>query len=361
MEFSYCAMRSGYSHRFIAVIFTFMPQVYHKPRRRSTARLTIRAYVHIILCVKVSLKKSLGILLILGAAASFAAMNLFVNMAGELPVMQKVFFRNALTVVVVSVLLCFQKEKFRIRSKGCLLWLFLRSALGFLGVILNFYAIDNIGSISDASILNKLSPFFAILFSVFLLKEKPTIPELIFVLVAFAGAMCVVNPRFDMQVLPALSGFLSGACAGFAYTCVRILALKGERGMMTVFFFAAFSTLISLPFFIAFYEPMTLMQLLWLLLAGVAATAGQFFITAAYRQAPAKEIAVFDYAQVLFAAVLGYFVLAQIPTPLSIAGYVIIIGAAFGRWAYHLARTEKARRLHEKNDETGEKNREESG
>ena len=121
--------------------------------------------------------------------------------------------------------------------------------------------------------------------------------------------------------------------------------MKGERGIMTVFLFALFSTVVSLPFFIAFYEPMTLMQLLWLLLAGVAATCGQFFITAAYRHAPAKEIAVFDYAQVLFAAVLGYFVLSQVPTVLSIVGYVIILGAAFGRWGYQLRLAAKERRL----------------
>ncbi len=286
-------------------------------------------------------KKGLGVLLILGAALMFALMNLFVSLAGDLPVMQKVFFRNALTTVVVFVILLFQKKKFRIESKESLLWLFLRSLLGFLGVILNFYAIDNIGSISDASILNKLSPFFAILFSAFLLKERPSIPEVIFVLAAFGGAMCVVEPTFDMRVLPALAGLLSGACAGFAYTCVRILAMKGERGLMTVFFFSAFSTVVALPFFIIGFVPMTAMQWVYLLLAGVAATGGQFFITAAYRQAPAREIAVFDYAQVLFAALLGFFFLSQVPKPLSIVGYVVIIGAAIGKTVYQIVKNKR--------------------
>ena len=290
-----------------------------------------------------TVKKGLGILFILGAALCFALMNLFVNMTGDLPLMQKVFFRNGLTVVVVFVILCFQKEHFRIRSRACIPWHLLRSGIGLLGVVLNFYAIDHIGSISDASILNKLSPFFAILLSVFLLKEKPAIPEIVFVLLAFAGAMCVVNPRFDMEVLPALSGFASGACAGFAYTCVRILGTKGERGIMTVFFFAAFSTVLSLPLMIAFYEPMTPMQLVWLLLAGAAATGGQFCITAAYRQAPAKEIAVFDYMQVFFAAILGYLFLDQTPKLLSYIGYAVIIGAAVGQWAYHLLRSRRTR------------------
>lgn len=276
-------------------------------------------------------KRTVGVLFILGAALCFALMNLFVNLSGDLPVMQKVFFRNLIASVAVFFLLLFQKEKFRIHSKECLFWLFLRSFVGFLGVILNFYAIDTIGSISDASILNKLSPFFAILFSVFLLKEKPRLYEIGFVALAFLGALFVVKPTFTAASLPALAGVLSGASAGFAYSCVRILGTKGERGMMTVFFFSAFSTLVALPFFIAFYEPMTPFQLFALLMAGVSATGGQFFITAAYRFAPAKEIAVFDYSQVLFAAVLGFLFLDQLPDLFSLAGYGIIIGAAVGK------------------------------
>ena len=285
-------------------------------------------------------KRTVGVLFILGAALCFALMNLFVNLAGDLPVMQKVFFRNLIASVAVFFLLLFQKEKFRIHSKECLFWLFLRSFVGFLGVILNFYAIDTIGSISDASILNKLSPFFAILFSVFLLKEKPRLYEIGFVALAFLGALFVVKPTFTAASLPALAGVLSGASAGFAYSCVRVLSVKGERGMMTVFFFSAFSTLVALPFFIAFYEPMTPFQLFALLMAGVSATGGQFFITAAYRFAPAKEIAVFDYSQVLFAAVLGFLFLDQLPDLWSLAGYGIIIGAAVGKQllARHLAK-----------------------
>ena len=285
-------------------------------------------------------KRTVGVLFILGAALCFALMNLFVNLAGDLPVMQKVFFRNLIASVAVFFLLLFQKEKFRIHSKECLFWLFLRSFVGFLGVILNFYAIDTIGSISDASILNKLSPFFAILFSVFLLREKPKAYELIFVALAFFGALFVVKPTFTAASLPALAGVLSGASAGFAYSCVRVLGAKGERGLMTVFFFSAFSTLVALPFFVAFYEPMTPFQWASLLLAGVSATGGQFFITAAYRFAPAKEIAVFDYSQVLFAAALGFFFLDQVPDVLSIVGYVVIIGAAVGKQlvCQHLAK-----------------------
>lgn len=120
---------------------------------------------------------------------------------------------------------------------------------------------------------------------------------------------------------------------------------------MTVFFFSAFSTLVSLPFMIAFFQPMTAWQLTSLLLAGFSATGGQFFITAAYRKAPAKEIAVFDYSQVLFAALLGFFFLEQIPDLFSWIGYAVIIGTAIAKWLYHLKKTHPAHRAKIKEDE----------
>ncbi len=272
----------------------------------------------------------IGILYLLGAALGFACMNLFVSLSGELPVMQKVFFRNLFAAGILFFLLLFSRGRFRIR-RGCGRWLFLRAIVGFLGVVFNFYAIDRLDSISDASILNKLSPFFAIFFSAVLLKERPAPSELLFVAVAFAGAVCVVRPSAGIDLLPALSGVLSGAAAGFAYTCVRVLGVKGERAAMTIFFFSAFSTLAALPFFLFGYVPMSGKQWLFLVLAGLSAAAGQFFITAAYRAAPAREIAVFDYAQVPIAAVLGFLFLGQVPEPLSYAGYALIIGAAGGR------------------------------
>lgn len=77
---------------------------------------------------------------------------------------------------------------------------------------------------------------------------------------------------------------------------------------------------------------MTLRQLLFLLLAGAAATLGQLGITAAYRFAPAKEISVFDYSQVVFAAIFGFFLFGELPDAVSFLGYFLIIGTALYRW-----------------------------
>ena len=69
----------------------------------------------------------------------------------------------------------------------------------------------------------------------------------------------------------------------------------------------------------------TIKQLIMLILAGTAAACGQFAITAAYRFAPAREISIYDYSQVIFSAILGYIAFSQIPDGWSFLGYGIII------------------------------------
>lgn len=74
--------------------------------------------------------------------------------------------------------------------------------------------------------LNKLSPFFAIIFSYFLLKEKIKPYQLICVIVAFIGALFILRPGFDsVATFPAFIGLIGGMGAGLAYTNVRIASI----------------------------------------------------------------------------------------------------------------------------------------
>lgn len=277
-------------------------------------------------------EKKQGIFFIILAGFFFALMTLFIRISGDLPTMQKTFFRNAVAAIVAVAMLAKSKEGFRIK-KGSFGDLFLRSICGTLGMVCNFYAVDHMG-LADANILNKLSPFFAILMSIFILKEKANAVEWISVAVAFIGAVFVVKPAMNMQFVVAMIGVLGGLGAGMAYTFVRKLGKKGERGPVIVMFFSLFSCAFTFPFFLVQYQPMTGKQWLYLILAGVCAAGGQLSITKAYTKAPAKEISVFDYTQVLFAALLGFFFLGQIPDVLSVIGYVIIIGSAIFKWNY---------------------------
>ena len=281
----------------------------------------------------------LGILYILTAAFGFSMMTFLVKESGDLPTMQKVFFRNIVATVIAAVTLLRTPEKFKVK-KGSWGDLFTRSIFGYLGMLANFWAIDKL-VLADSNILNKMSPFFAIIMSYFILKEKPNLVEKLTVVIAFIGAVFVIQPTSGVASLPAVVGLISGFCAGTAYTFVRKLGNKGERGPLIVFFFSAFTSLASLPFLFANHVHMSAFQWACLLGSGAAAAVGQFAITAAYTHAPAKEISVFDYSQVIFAAILGFLFFGEVPNWLSFVGYAVIIGTAVFRWYYNLHREEK--------------------
>lgn len=283
-------------------------------------------------------QKNLGIMYILVSAFFFALMSFCVRMAGDLPTMQKAFFRNFVAALVSGAMLLKSNEGFKIKKEG-LPFLVLRALFGTFGIYCNFYALDHM-NISDASMLNKLSPFFAVIMSVFILREKANGIEWMTIGIAFVGALFVAKPSFNVEVVPALIGFAGGFFAGTAYTFVRKLGKMGERGPVIVMFFSAFSCIITLPKIIFDYHEMSWIQLIYLLVAGTCAAIGQISITAAYTKAPAKEISVFDYSNVIFSAILGCIFLGQYPDRYSIIGYAIIIGAAIVKWKHNNRNTD---------------------
>lgn len=278
--------------------------------------------------------KTKGIIFIVLSAFSFALMNVFVRLAGDLPSVQKSFFRNLVAFFIALIMIIRSGDGFKI-EKGNMPYMILRATFGTIGILCNFYAVDHL-VLSDASMLNKMSPFFVILFSFLLLKEKLKPAQAVAILVAFAGSLFIIKPTFsNMEMIPSVIGLCGGVCAGIAYAMVRLLGQRGQKGSSVVLFFSGFSCVVTLPYLIFHYHPMTGVQILTLLGAGFAAAGGQFGITAAYYHAPAKEISIYDYSQIIFSAVLGFFLFGQVPDKYSILGYVIILAMAVWMFFYN--------------------------
>lgn len=220
-------------------------------------------------------RKYLGIFYIIVSAFCFALMNTFVRLSGDIPTVQKSFFRNLIALIFAFVLL--KKNKVEIKwHKGNLKFHFIRSIAGTIGILCNFYAVDHM-VLSDASMLNKMSPFFAIIFSLIFLKEKVSLTQVIIVISAFLGSLFIIKPTFiGMEFFPAVIGFLGGMGAGAAYTTVRYLGQNGENGTFIVFFFSLFSCLVTLPYLLINFHSMTIVQMIYLICAGLTAAAGVF-------------------------------------------------------------------------------------
>ena len=272
-------------------------------------------------------QRTKGILCIISAAFCFALMNLFLKLSGDIPTLQKAFFRNLVAIFFSFAILKKNKTPMKLTPPQFPLLLG-RAFFGTLGIFLNFYVIDHL-NIADASMLNKLSPFFAILFSYFILKETAKPYQLCCVFTALTGTLFILKPQGNSLLsFPALIGLLGGMFAGLAYTILRKATNQGIPGPFVVFFFSLFSCICSLPYCIFSFTPMTARQLIFLLCTGLAASGGQFAITAAYTFAPASELSVYDYSQIFFAGILGFLFLGELPDIFSYIGYVIIIGAS---------------------------------
>lgn len=273
-----------------------------------------------------------GIMFIILSAFGFAIMSAFIKLSGDLPSFQKTFFRNLVSCIIAFLLILKHKESFFGKKENQKI-LILRSIFGTLGIILNYYAIDKL-VLSDANMLNKLSPFFVIIFCAIFLKEKIKPNQAIAVGVAFVGALFIIKPSFNFDMIPSTAGIMGAIFAAAAYTCLRVLGSK-EKFYTVVFYFSLFSTISILPFTIVVYKSMTITQLIYLILAGVFASIGQFGITLAYKYAPAKEISIFDYSNIIFSAIISIVVFSAIPDVFSIIGYIIIFGASYYMFLYN--------------------------
>lgn len=278
-----------------------------------------------------------GIFFIILSAFFFALMALFIRIAGDIHFVQKAFFRNLIAFFFALAIMIKNKEKITIRRKY-LPDLLMRAVAGTIGIFCNFFAIEHL-VLSDASMLNKMSPFFAILFSYLVLKEKLNLRQGLIVFLAFIGSLFIVRPTTELFHNPAsIIGLIGGIAAGAAYTFVRRLGQNGENKSMIVLFFSGFSCLVTVPYLIFSFEPMTAKQLAALIGAGLSAAGGQFSITAAYFHAPAKEISVYDYSQLIFSMLLGFVFFGQIPEFMSIIGYAVIIASAVMMFIYNTRR-----------------------
>ena len=77
------------------------------------------------------------------SSIGFSVMTLFVKLSGELPSIQKTFFRNVVSMAIAFVLVIYYKESLFGKKENQLL-LIARSTFGLLGVVFLFYAIDHL-------------------------------------------------------------------------------------------------------------------------------------------------------------------------------------------------------------------------
>lgn len=264
-----------------------------------------------------------GMIYMIIASTSFAFMAMMVKLSGgRIPLLEQVFFRNFIMIFFALWQLRQQKLSIRV-APGDRLPLFLRCLLGFLGVVAIFYANNHL-FLADAMILQKLNPFFVIIAAVLFLGERMSLPRLATIVGGFTGAVIVINPTGNFDLFPSLIGVAAALFGGLAYVIIRHLSGR-VAGMVIIFWFSVFSLLAATPLMLADFVRPTPRELLYLLLIGLFAAGGQYFITKAFLISQASRVTLFDYVGVIISPILGFLVFSEALKPTTLIGTAVIL------------------------------------
>lgn len=270
--------------------------------------------------------KSKGIIYISISALMFSLMAVFVKLTPNIPVAEKIFFRNFLALI--PILINVKNTNISLKPNNTKLVL-LRSTFGVLGIFTYYTALELL-NLADAVILNKLSPFFVLILSFVFLKEKISKKQIYALILAIIGALLVIQPKFDLSILPTLIAVLSGFLAGCSYTTVRKLS-ETDHPLVIVFYFALITTIVMIPIMIfnnQFVIP-TLRQFVFLSMIATSALIAQLFMTNAYRHAPAGELAIYSYLNIIFSLIFGIIIWSEIPTIVTFSGAMFILSGGY--------------------------------
>ncbi|MCK4807565.1 MAG: DMT family transporter, partial [Candidatus Aegiribacteria sp.] len=225
-----------------------------------------------------------------------------------IPTTQKLFMRGAVATIVLAIVLRARGISLR---PGSPVLLGARSLLGIAGMLTFFLAVEGM-HLAEAVTINKLSPFFVLILSWIFLGERLKRIQILAVILGFAGVIVILRPGSIPLTLPAVLAVCSALFAGSAYTTLRALR-KTDRPLIVVFWFSTAITLFFLPSVILGGVMPGLKSLVFLFCIGISGTAGQLFMTKAYRCAPGGEVAIYGYLSVVFSMLFQIFFFDSVP------------------------------------------------
>ncbi|KAF9530674.1 hypothetical protein CPB83DRAFT_834045 [Crepidotus variabilis] len=308
------------------------------------------------------IEKNAGLLLVAVAQAFFSFMNVAVKMLNRLdpPVsaLQLIWVRMMITYVCsVSYMYFAGVPNPFLGPKEVRHLLFLRGFVGFFGLFGVYYSLRYL-SLSDATVLTFLAPMFTVFTGAFFLGENVSTRQVFAGLVSLVGVVMIAHPNFLfgsasdtpiaiervnpisvsapivtpaerlMAVGVALIGVLG---ATGAFTTLRAIG-KRAHPMHSLTFFSALCVIVSTIAIVVTKTPIVVPSrmewLVLLLMIGMFGFIAQIFLTMGLARETAGRGTMAVYTQIVFASILERLVLHIVPSALSVAGTVLILGSA---------------------------------
>lgn len=281
-----------------------------------------------------------GITLKLLAVAVFMVMASLVKATADIvPPGEAMFFRSAFAIPLVLGWLWLTGElpgALRTTNPMGHVW---RGLVGSCAMGFSFLALGLI-PLPEAVAIGFAAPILATILAAMFLGETIRLYRLFAVALGLVGVTLVIWPRLGaidaesatkLETVGAFAALLAAVFAALAQVFVRKLVHKETTGAIVIYFSltATLLSLLSAPF--GWVLPPT-GPLALLIVCGLIGGLGQVLLTMSYRHAETSVIAPFDYAQIIFALLIGWFVFSEAPTgmmltgaALSIVGGIVII------------------------------------
>ncbi len=278
-----------------------------------------------------------GITLKVVAGVAFTLMSALIKAASvRYPVGQLIFFRSSMALIPLLIWLAWLGAlSDAVRTSRPLAHL-KRGVIGSTGMFCGFAALSYI-PLPDAVAINFATPLIVVVLAALLLGETVRIYRWSAVAIGFIGVVLMLSPHLApdrvaemMRGGPAIGALLAlmGAlCSAGATIEVRRLT-ETERTGAIVFYFMVMTALLGLcTIALGWNMPRGLADWTLLICIGILGGIGQILMTQSYRYADASLIAPFEYVQMIWAVLLGWFVFGEFPLPVVLAGAGIVIAA----------------------------------
>ena len=208
-----------------------------------------------------------------------------------------------------------------------------RGSAGTLAMGLGFAGLAYL-PLPEVTAIGYAAPLLTVIFAAIFLNEEVHAFRISCVAFGLTGILVVLTPRLTVlrdgagqtEALGAMLVLGGAIFAALAHVFVRKL-VQTERTTTVVFWFsvtASGMSLVTLPFGWVIPTPS---EAALLVSCGLLGGLGQILLTSSYREADASLVAPFDYASIVFAIAIGYFVFAEIPTATTLTGAALVITA----------------------------------
>ena len=273
-----------------------------------------------------------GILLKLGSVVVFIVMaSLIKATAAHVPAGEAVFFRSFFAIPVIVVWLVLQgklAQGFRTDNPLGHVW---RGMMGTTAMGLGFAGLGFL-PLPEVTAIGYAAPILTVIFAAMFLGEQVRLFRIASVALGLTGVLIVLSPRLSVlegstshaEAFGAMLVLGSAVFAALAQVFVRKL-VNTEKTEVIVFYFSVTATLLSLITLPFGWVVPTPLEATLLVMAGLLGGVGQILLTAAYRDADASLIAPFDYASMLFALGIGYFIFSEVPTRTMLIGAALVV------------------------------------